>query len=211
MARSMGVGDDAADALRKLIKKLMKNQAPAKVRYELQKNLPKIENRPMSSRIVNKPKKASDIKSQSWMGGKTTKGPKGKPQRAKSTSLKGREKAITDAEKREAERRANRLLRMNTEAKPKVVRDSKTGVSDSIPTLPKRSKSRPMGRSWEHEADELRRLAGRGRDEGRAMGRGQKPPKKGPKKPPPDKGTGGVKVKPAPKPKKPSGGAALVR
>lgn len=223
MAKSMGLGDDAAKALAKLIKKMMKQDASklkgTKPLRDITAKMPYaqgpsslLERGAGKTKRVAKPKKPktqAQAKSVGSMGGATTKGPKGKPERTRTPSLKGREQAKTVAEQREAERRANRLLRMNSEPKPKVVRDAKTGVSESIPVVPKRSKSRPVGRSWEHEADMMRRQQVA---DAKNIGRGQKgPKKKGPKKPPPDKGTGGIKVKPAPKPKKPSGGMAIAR
>lgn len=149
---------------------------------------------------------AETAKSLGTMGGKTVKGPKGKPRRTPTASLKGKTIAKTVSQQHEAERQANRLLRMNAEAGPRKPA-GKPKIDPNFPRVPKRSKSGPKPSRGATEADALRRQM---LEDINRIGRGQRKPKpKKPKGPPPP--TGGAKVKPKPRPKKPSGGAALVK
>lgn len=78
---------------------------------------------------------------------KTTRGPKGAPERPRMT----REQYL--------ESQANRMLR-RADGRPQVrVDDPRAGVAPNIPRVPKRSKSKPKGTSASHEADPLRREA----------------------------------------------------
>lgn len=211
MANVQGKGDEAGKLLKKLIKQLLKKDASklqgtkplrdvvAKLPYskgpssEIQRAMKK------AKRVPRKvePIKPSEVKSVGSMGGVTTKGPKGKPERVKAPSLKDRRLAKTPAEQRQAEKSANFYLRRDgkvTPSKPPV-RDARTGVSEQHPVVPKRSKSRPLGRSWEHEADMMRRQQAA---DAKNMGRGQRPRGGKPKTEPKP-----IKPKPAPKPKGP--------
>lgn len=96
----------------------------------------------------------------------TTKGPKGKPERPRMT----REQYL--------ERQANRMLRRADGRPQPRVEDVRTGSAPNIPRVPKRSKSKPKGRTSDYEADKTRAEIARDR---RAMGAGQPRPRPRPK------------------------------
>lgn len=75
---------------------------------------------------------------------KTTKGPKGKPERPRMT----REQYL--------ESQANRMLRRADGRPQPRVEDARTGSAPNIPRVPKRSKSKPKGRTSDYEADKTR-------------------------------------------------------
>jgi hypothetical protein len=75
---------------------------------------------------------------------KTTRGPKGQPERPRMT----REQYL--------ESQANKMLRGGGRPQARVD-DPRAGVAPNIPRVPKRSKAKPKGSSASHEADPLRR------------------------------------------------------
>jgi hypothetical protein len=122
---------------------------------------------------------AETAKSLGTMGGKTVKGPKGKPRRTATASIRGKSVAKTVAEQRAAERQANRLLRMNAEPKPAKKPAGKPKIDPNFPKVPKRSKSKPKPSRGATEADKLRRQM---LEDINRIGRGQRKPR--PKKKP---------------------------
>lgn len=116
---------------------------------------------------------AETAKSLGTMGGKTVKGPKGKPRRPATASIKGKSVAVTVAEQRAAERQANRLLRMNAEGGPRKPA-SKPKIDPNFPRVPKRSKSGPKPSRGATEADALRRQM---LEDINRIGRGQRKPR----------------------------------
>lgn len=92
--------------------------------------------------------------------GKIAKVPPAYPPKRGNVSGK-RAVATTEADKREATRQANRLLRMAGETpKPRQTQSAKKSIdtSGSVPKTSKRSKSQPMGPTSSYEADIMRRL-----------------------------------------------------
>lgn len=75
---------------------------------------------------------------------KTTKGPKGKPERPRMT----REQYL--------ERQANKMLRRADGRPQPRVDDPRAGVAPNIPRVPKRSKAKPKGPKSSYEADKTR-------------------------------------------------------
>lgn len=167
---------DVSKVAGSLLKKFMKNAAPAKTRYNIGKDVWKHAG---PSSPYPRPR-AEDVASMGTMGGKTVKGPKGPvPKRQSTVSLKGKSIPKTEADKRSAERAANRLLRMNAEPKAAKKAGPRPKIDPDFPKVPKRSKSKPKPPRSATEADQLRREMMADLDR---FGRGQRKPK--PKKKP---------------------------
>ena len=126
-----------------------------------------------------------------------------KPERPKyNTFPTGKKMAQTPAEKRAAERLANKLIRMDggTPTKPKAGGSAKpVNVRGSVVKTPDKPTMRPSKPSkGSYEGD---KMAGQAKDDAARIGRGQKPPKR--PKPP----TSGTTAKKPTRPKAPKGGA----
>jgi hypothetical protein len=189
------------DDIFKAIAKQLANKGNQKARYELMKKTKGIATKGVSN-IKAKPKVRPTVSGKPV--GKIAKTTPPRPKR--DYYPKGKTVAQNDAERRAAEKLANRMLRQagDTKPKPKLTGNTKPiGVKGSVIKPPSKATMRsPKPKSSSYEADKFNAAVKADRD---AFRGGQKPPrgKGGPKKGGGASGAGGIKVKP--KPKKPSG------
>lgn len=197
------------DDILKAIVKQLGNQGNKKARYELMKKTKNIATSG-SSKIGAKPKVKPKPKGKTSIDGKPigriAKTPPPRPKR--DYYPKGKSVPQTDAERRAAERMANRMLKRDGFNPPKS-KPSGTAkpvdVKGSIIKPPSKATMRPPTPRGSKAYEANKALAQEAADRAK-FGRGQKPPKGNGKPKPPKGGSGGVGgVKVKPKPKTPSG------
>lgn len=147
MAKKKNIEDDLAKAIAKAVAKMFKNQAPPKVRYEIQSSL-KGKVRGAYSRLEDNPRLLKNKP--------TTKGPKGPVPKPDRPEYKGGGLIQNESQARGATRRSNRTLRNEDDLKPQSKPD-RMPQSPDVPQAGKRSKSRGVGSRSRYEADDLRR------------------------------------------------------